>query len=264
MKLEDKLTMLISSCEAYSDLWENHMILLNENWSDRTIDTVVVTDKVHEGILERASIFNAGDKLEMPQRIKKYIERVDTEYVLLTLDDYYVDKPIDNKKIIRAIKIMDKFSLDYLRFWPYPHEKKRMEGVKNAFWIELQGNYKVNLYPAIWRKSFLENTIQSSLSAWEYEVTLTKIAKSLNAKCAYSTNGEFHIIDVIRKGKLLHPAKKYLDSRGMVLNRELISKKQEIKLDIMYYGKEFLPKPLLRFIKKQLVKRGHKFISEEI
>ena len=74
MKLEDKLTMLISSCEAYSDLWENHMILLNENWSDRTIDTVVVTDKVHEGILERASIFNAGDKLEMPQRIKKYLE----------------------------------------------------------------------------------------------------------------------------------------------------------------------------------------------
>lgn len=264
MELKDKLSMMISSCENYSDLWENHITLLRENWPDRTIKATIVTDRKHDGELKGVNIFPAGDELEMPQRIKEFLPRINTEYVLITLDDYYINKPIENAKIIRAVKIMDKLSLDYLRFWPYPHEKRRVDGLKNMHWIELEGNYKVNLYPGIWRKSFLEKTLKESLSAWEYEVTLTKIARECGARCAYSTNDEFPILDVIRKGKLLHPAKRYLDSRGMSLSREVISYKQEIKLDLMYYGKEIIPKPILRVIKKILVKRGRTFISDGI
>lgn len=264
MELKDKLTMVISSCEAYSDLWNNHVALLRENWPDRTINAVIVTDTEHENAYSDVSIFAAGDCMEMPQRIREFVKGCDSEYLLVTLDDYYVDRPIDTRKIQRAVSFMEEYELDYLRFWPYPHEKKKVEGVEKAFWIELEGNYKVNLYPAIWRKSFLEQTVKDSLSAWEYEVSLTGIAKSLNAKCAYSVNGEFHIVDVIRKGKLLHPAKRFLDAKGLKLDRELISWKQEIKLNIMYYGKEIIPKPILRWVKAQLVKRGHRFISDGI
>lgn len=264
MELKDKLTMVISSCEAYSDLWDNHILLLNENWKDRDIKTVIVTDKIHESNYQDIEIFSAGALLEMPQRLKKYIKTCDTKYILVTLDDYYVDKKIDTKKIQRAIDIMETKKLDYFRFWPYPHERKKIDDIEKAYWIELNGNYKVNLYPAIWRKEFLEDTIKDSLSAWEYEVSLTSIAKSLGANCAYSVNNEFHIVDVIRKGELLHPAKKYLDSKGLKLDRKLISRKQEIKLDIMYYAKEVVPKPILRVIKKIMVKMGHKFISEDI
>lgn len=264
VELKDKLTMVISSCEAYSDLWDNHILLLNENWKDRDIKTVIVTDKIHESNYQDIEIFSAGALLEMPQRLKKYIKTCDTKYILVTLDDYYVDKKIDTKKIQRAIDIMETKKLDYFRFWPYPHERKKIDDIEKAYWIELNGNYKVNLYPAIWRKEFLEDTIKDSLSAWEYEVSLTSIAKSLGANCAYSVNNEFHIVDVIRKGELLHPAKKYLDSKGLKLDRKLISRKQEIKLDIMYYAKEVVPKPILRVIKKIMVKMGHKFISEDI
>lgn len=262
MELNEKLTMVISSCEAYADLWDHHVTLLRENWPDRAINAVIVTDQEHESRYPDVGIFAAGDSMEMPQRIRAFAKGCDSEYLLVTLDDYYVDRPIDTKKIQRAVSLMDEYGLDYLRFWPYPHEKKRIEGVDKAFWIELEGNYKVNLYPAIWRKSFLEQTVKESLSAWAYEVTLTETAKSLGAKCAYSVNGEFHIVDVIRKGKLLHPAKRFLDAKGLKLDRELISWKQEIKLNIMYYGKEIVPKPILRWVKAQLVKRGHRFISD--
>lgn len=264
MKIEEKLTILISSCEAYSDLWDNHVKLLNENWKNRKIDAVIVTDKEHLCSYPNVRVFPAGEFVEMPQRIKKFADNCNSEYLLITLDDYYVDKRIDNKKLEHAIELMEKYKLDYLRFWPFPHEKNKVKGEKKVYWIELEGNYKVNLYPAIWRKSFLEATVKKPLNAWQYEVSLTQIAKELNAKCAYSMNGEFHIVDVIRKGKLLHPAKKFLDSKGLYLNRDLISRKEEIILTIRYYGKEIVPKPILRFVKKQLVKRGIKFYSDGI
>lgn len=262
--LRDKLTIVISSCDVYSDLWDNHVALLEENWADRDINTVIVTDEQNDKCYSNVSVFSAGESLEMPQRIKTFLKTCQTKYVLLTLDDYYVKSSIDNAKIERAISIMENHDLDYLRFWPYPHEKIKMEGVKKAFWIELEGNYKVNLYPAIWKKDFLLKTVTKELSSWQYEVSLTQIAKSLNARCAYSVNNEFCIVDVIRKGKLLRPAKKFLDTKGMYLRRELISRKQEIILTIMYYGKEILPKSILRMIKKLLEKMGYNFISKDI
>lgn len=264
MNLKDKLTLVISSCEGYSDLWNNHVDLLNENWPDRSIDTVIVTDKIHEAKFSNVRVFPAGDSLEMPQRLYEFARTCETKYLLITLDDYYLDRPVDVNKINRAIKLMERLHLDYLRFWPYPHERKKIKGVKKAFWIDLNGNYKVNLYPAIWKRTFLKNTVKSNLSAWEYEVSLTNLAKTLNARCAYSINDEFHIVDIIRKGKLLHPAKRFLDSKGMSLDRELIERKQEWKLSLMYYGKEIIPKPILRQIKNMFIKRGHKFISEDI
>lgn len=264
MKLKDKLTMVISSCDAYSDLWDNHVKLLEENWPDREIPAIIVTDRKNNKIYNTVSVFAAGEDLEMPDRLKIFFQSIDTEYVLITLDDYYINKTIYTTKIIRAVKIMDRLSLDYLRFWPYPHEKKKVSNIKNAYWIELNGNYKVNLYPGIWKKSFIEKTLTNSLSAWEYEVSLTKLARELNAKCAYSVNGEFPILDVVRKGKLLHPAKRYLDSRNMKLDRDVISYKQEIKLGAMYYGKEIIPKSILKILKKILVKMGYSFISDGI
>lgn len=266
--ISEKLCMIISSCEKYSDLWKYNILLLNENWPDRKIETTIVTDKETDIKINGINVYCAGDDLEMPKRLEKFLSLVNTEYVLITLDDYFINKKIDNNKILNSVKLMDDLSLDYLRFWPYPHEKRNMKlkniDMDNIFQINLEGNYKINLYPGIWRRSFLKKTLKGNLNAWEYEVSLTQIAKELNAKCAYSTNNEFPILDVIRKGKILHKAKKYLDSRAMYIEREVISYKEEIKLNIMYYIKEFFPKPILISIKKILEKFGFKFISKGI
>lgn len=33
--LKDQMTMIILSCDKFSDLWEGHVKLLEENWPDR-------------------------------------------------------------------------------------------------------------------------------------------------------------------------------------------------------------------------------------
>ena len=264
MNLNEELIMIISSCEAYSDLWGNHVTCLKKYWPNRCINSIIVTDKKHPDDIKDVDIFSAGDSLEMPQRLKECLKHIKQEYILLTLDDYYIKDKIETQKKKRALNIMKKNKLDYFRFWPYPHEKNPMKGVNKVFWISLEGTYKVNLYPGIWKKSFLENTLNGELSAWTYEVTLTQTAKFLEAKCAYSTNNEFPIMDMIRKGKLLHPAKRFLKKNGMTLNRECIPYLQEIKLNFMYYAKEIIPRPILKKLKKIMVKLGMRFISEEI
>lgn len=262
--LSDKLTLIISTCDKYSDLWNIHMELLQKNWPERECSCLLVTDLPSSKTYPKVVICSAGDKLEMPKRIETALNLVNTEYVLLTLDDYFPVKRIFEERIEYAVSVMDTQGLDYLRLWPYPRSKDKIEGLSQFYWVNYESNYQVNLYPGIWRISFLKKTLSNSLSAWMYEVSLTEIAKRERARSALSLNGEFPFLDVIRKGKILHKAKRYLKKNGYELNRETISWMQEIKLNIMYYGKEYLPKPLLRKLKAFMIKHGHEYFSDGI
>ena len=257
------LSMIISSCDAYSDLWDIHVELLNKNWHDRQINTFIATDKITEKQYSDINIISV-EGLEVPRRLKAVAEKANTKYILVTLDDYFIVDKIDNKKIRRLINIMEKENLDYVRMWPFPHSNSAMTNYEKMYWVSYDSNYQVNLYPAIWKTDFLVSTCNTDKNVWQYEVSLTETAKIYGARSAISMNDDFPFLDVIRKGKVLHKAKRFLDKNGYKLEREIVPRRQEIKLDIMYYAKEILPKPILKIIKKILIKCGRKFISDGI
>ena len=94
--LEEKLTLAISSCEKFSDLWENHIEILNESWPDREIDTFLITDRETNRRFDNIEVISAGEGKEYPQRMAEVIQHIKTEYVLITLDDYFPIKKIYN------------------------------------------------------------------------------------------------------------------------------------------------------------------------
>lgn len=261
--LKDKLTLMIHSCDKFSDLWDSHVQLLNQNWDDRNIDTLLVTDKETKKSYNDIYVLSAGIGMELPDRTSIALQYIKTEYILVTLDDYFLTKKISTEKIEDLISIMDKEKLDYMRLFPIPNSREKMRGYKSLYNIDLNGNYKINLYPGLWRKSFIEKTLKESLNAWQYEVSLTKTARDVGAKCAMSKGKEFEILDVVRKGQLLHKANRYLKKHNLYNgSRTVISLRQEIKLDIMFYGKEILPNSLIKWIKRQMIKRGHHYYSD--
>ncbi len=262
--LGDRLEFLISSCEKYSDLWDLQVYHLNKNWPNRNMRTVIVTDCASKKIYDDVQIFPAGEELEMPQRLKMILNSVSTEYIFISLDDYFLTQKVDNQRIENILNAMDEYKLDYVRLFQIPKERKVLNKEKKLYWIDLNRNYGVNLYPGIWRKSFLEQTVRNSMDAWKYEVSLTTIARERNCRCAMSRGEDFVFVDVIRKGKLLSKAAKYLSLNGMTLDRELISKKEEFKLNLMFWTKKNMPRSLQKIIKKIMLLFGMKFISDGI
>ena len=261
--LEGRLTLLINTCEAFSDLWDTHFRFLEENWGDRTVKTCLLTDRDTDRTFDGVSVISAGEGKEFPERIAKFIESVDTEYVLITLDDYFPVKRIENEKIERLLDIMDREKIDYIRLFPSPNSHRRYGGHKGLYKVSLDRNYAVNLYQAVWRTSFLKETVGRRRTIWEYEVSLTGCARANGAKCALSKGGEFEILDVIRKGKILHKAKRYLKRRGITLNsREVISRKEEFRIFVFSVGERILPGWAASSVKRVLRKRGVRFFSD--
>jgi hypothetical protein len=224
---------------------------------------ILVTDCITNRQFNGVQVFSAGNKLEMPARIKSVICSVKTDYVFLTLDDYFVKDKILDSDIESVLSFICKNNVDYFRLFPIPNDKKSIIGHKGWNWIDLETNYAVNLYPGIWKRSFLEKVLDCNLSPWEFEVTLSKKAKKENAICVMSKNNEFPILDVVRKGKVLHKAKRYLESNNLNIgNRPVISYWVEIKLKIFGIGSRILPNKIAKYIRNILHNFGMKFYSD--
>lgn len=263
---KDKMTMFIFSCEKFSDLWDAHVQLLEENWQDRRMNTYIVTDAPHEVDYANVSVMATGEEKEFTQRLEYALSKIDTEYVFVTLDDYFLINPVSNEKISALLDMMDKENLDYVRLFKRP---KRADGekipeYKNVRKIINNSPYSVNLYAGIWRKSFFEKTVLKVRDIWHYEISLYKIATELNAKCAVSNNKEFVILDVVRKGKILNKANNYFKKHGYYHgNREVHSKWYEIKLGIRTFGARHAPRFIVNLARKFMMKLGYRYFSQE-
>lgn len=253
---------MIHTCDKFSDLWDTHIQLLDKNWAERDVSTLLVTDKNTDRTYDGIQLICVGEEKELPQRTEAALDHITTEYVLITLDDYFPIYKIDSAKIERLLDIMDAERLDYIRLFCDPNSHKKYPGYDKLYKVVLDRNYQVNLYQGIWRKSFIKKTIGKSLNAWQYEVSLTKIAKDFNTKCALSKGKEFEILDVVRKGKLLHKAARYLKKHDLYHGpREVITWKAEMKINFMAFLKRHTPLCFINFLKKIMIKHGHKFYS---
>lgn len=65
MSLKNRLTLVVHSCNKFSDLWDAHMTLLNRNWKDRDIDTFLVTDEETKSSYENVKIISTGKGKEL-------------------------------------------------------------------------------------------------------------------------------------------------------------------------------------------------------
>lgn len=269
MSENNNFSVIISTCDNFSDLWEANVKLLNENWKDRNAETFLVTDCPREADLQEVSLICAGEGTEITQRLKYALENVKTKYILFTLDDYFLTKSIDNSVILKDIQMMEDNNLDYLCLFKVSINSLRREKaqkiknhkkcyVRNCF----EGDYKVILYPGLWRTDFMKKTVEETLNAWQYEVALTGMARDLNAKCAVSNNNEFPFLDVIRKGKILRKANRYFKKNPIYSSdREIMKATDEAKITIKTFLRNWLPKGLFKSIKRFMIKRGHTYYS---
>ncbi|MBR0081783.1 MAG: hypothetical protein IJP98_03465 [Clostridia bacterium] len=261
------MTMLILSCDKFSDLWDGHMKLLEQNWPDRDMTTYLVTDAPSEKQYPGVKILPAGTETEWSDRLAYALQLVKTEYVFITLDDYFLIHSVDDRKIADLLTMMEREKIDYVRLFPRPKKatKEALPGYAGIRRIDTSYNYSVNLYSGLWKKAFLESTVKKPKNAWQFEVSLHLRAQEYGAKCVVSGRNEYAILDVVRKGKLLHRSAAYFRKHPGIYegNREVNTWAFEIKLTMQQLAARHLPTPIKNKVKAFMKKRGRHYYSDD-
>ena len=266
--------VIISTCEKFSDLWDAHVLLMERNWKAHG-KAYLVTDAPADRRYAGVEVVCAGADTEITQRLRFALERVTSQYILFTLDDYFLTEPIDQEALQRTLAVMEAEKLDYIwldsptnPYMPNRQELRREGAVElkdhPGYYLRnmAEGNYKISLYPGLWRTDFMRQTLEETRNAWQYEVALTEMAHRLGARCGVSHHGEFPFLDVIRKGKVLRKAHRYFQQNPIYRSqREVMGFWDEWKLSFRMWLKRALPKTAFILLKKLMIKCGMTFYS---
>jgi len=176
-KNNDRLSFLMASCDHYNDLWDPFFECMDIFWPDCPYPVYLSTDK-KKYIPRKQLHFTVNTLNQKGNKRKSWskllmeaLQQIPTEYVLLTIDDYFMCNLVEEKYIEEILDIMDadkmiasfqlcgtrlrsslenkSDKLDYVPLWPK--------------------GWATHFMPTIWRKSVLLKWLRPWESAWGFE-----------------------------------------------------------------------------------------------
>lgn len=168
-------TVVVSSCDRYEDTWYPFFKILKEEWPDRPYPIVLVTESksfdFEDMNIRTLGLYKPDQRVSWGRLVKETLKRIDTEYILFMLENFFLENKVDQKRIEQCIEWMDEnknISVFYfqrtrqpnnIRDNTYPHFEKRPR----------KAGYRFNCQAAVWRREKLIQYIRSHESPWEWE-----------------------------------------------------------------------------------------------
>ncbi len=170
-----KCTIVVSSCDAYEELWTPFFTLLKMQWPNMPFSVVLNTESkvYHDSELDVKcmELFQAGSNVSWGKRLRETLKRVDTEYIIFMLDDFFVDGKIDEKIIMDCIKWMEADRnisvFSFMETFTDNYDDGKYPGFNRR---KLFGEYRFNCQAALWRRKHLIQYLRDYESAWDWEV----------------------------------------------------------------------------------------------
>lgn len=147
-------TVLVASCDKYADLLGPFSTLWRKFWPDCPFETVLVTETVPSENLAFDRVIACGKGRNWCARLVDSLKQIETRYVLLLCDDYYLAAAVDTTLVLKRLEQANRFDAVNLRLIPNPVTKipyreglreyrkntaycmrrKRASGIANSFW----------------------------------------------------------------------------------------------------------------------------------
>lgn len=112
------LIILVPSWDGAKELWIPFSTCISRNWSSCPYNIVLLTQsqvELNESIF--ANIITSDTEANNPvERIRRAVDVLDYEYIMLLLDDYFCYKPIFPDVLEKHISFMQNMNIDYLDF----------------------------------------------------------------------------------------------------------------------------------------------------
>lgn len=180
------ISMLLSSCDKYDDSWAPFFIQLRKFWPEFNMPVYMGTESKTfqiEGFDIRCPLANGPIYRQWSKRLMKLLEYIDTEYVLFTLDDFWLTAPVDNEKFEKIVSYMEQdkrmgFVCLKQEIIPGKTSEKDMAAVAECqypeLWRCLKGkSFRITTQFGIWKRSYLTKILRSHESAWYFETRAT-------------------------------------------------------------------------------------------
>lgn len=161
-------SILIPSCDAYADLWEPFFTLFFKFWPDCPFKIFLGSNTLSYNDA-RVTVLYSNHGKNWTNRTKEHLEMIETEYVLLCLEDFFMQSPISTPKILSAFDVLKLVNGIVMRLTPRPAPDKRLKQYLEIGLIDSGAPFRVSTQTAIWKRESMISLMREGESIWEFE-----------------------------------------------------------------------------------------------
>ena len=171
-----KVTIIVNSCDAYSDLWDMFFLCLAEYWPECTYPIVLNTE--HKNYYQSIDInfdirvhnFDSGAVDLWGMRLISTLKETNSTYVIMLYDDFLLNAPVDHRRIEALLNLMSGTpSVDVVYLTKLPGVNKGPKNENGLALLEQGADYRLNSAPAIWRRNKLLQFTSKKDNPWAWE-----------------------------------------------------------------------------------------------
>ncbi len=274
MQIENKLALLVLSCDKYSYAWDDFFNLRDKFWPDCPYPWYVVTETA-EYNRDGVTVIKCGKEMNWTGRFKYAAEVAGTKYIGMYLEDLFIEAPIDNKIIEEDLAIMEKLNISMINTgeehgWIASQPNKEF-AADNLMVIPKHLRYGISATSAIWESSYLIEFLgKNDRNAWDFEMDCCQIAASEEGYkglllCDLRQPLHPSRIPVIVQGKLYPKSIKHFKERGYHIDTSkytMMTPKEIFKWRFKHYAAKipFGRKPM-KWVATHIL--GYEFFSDE-
>ncbi|CZR03829.1 Hypothetical protein TFLO_2864 [Trichococcus flocculiformis] len=168
-------SILVNSCDKYEDAWYPFFELTKKYWINCPYKFYLNTEKkkyTHMGIdlTVLNSISYSSNGSTWGARIEDCLKQIDTTYVILLLEDFFLQDKVNQDELQTCINMMDNNSeivaIYFKRIFGFTTEYDKNP---NYYLMTENQEYKLNLQAGLWRKEELQKLISKEDSPWSFE-----------------------------------------------------------------------------------------------
>ena len=112
--MDDRMSIVFIGFDGYSDMWNDCISLIKRFWKDCPYKIMFV-DNEKKVNWERVEVINAGKEAEWSKKVQIAIEKCNTPYIFLLLEDFLVGSKIDTNEIKNTIDFIKKENIQYYK-----------------------------------------------------------------------------------------------------------------------------------------------------
>jgi len=219
--MKNDISLLVISCDKYHDLWEIFFTTFYKYWPDCSLTVYLVTNHL-DFLNPRVKMIKIGDDISYTDNLLKAVSQIETDWVLLWLEDCMFSREIDNTKVNKVLtKAVNTPNLGFLKLsndlpLVYDCEKNAHFGI-----IPRGVKYRSAIGMALYKKDVFKKLLVPGENAWQADKSSKSDSLSEDF-CALSNSffykPLFPYVNTVVKGKWSRPAVNLLSKNGFSAN----------------------------------------------
>jgi hypothetical protein len=234
-------TVIVNSCDKYEEAWGPFFSLMRKYWRNLCFEIVLNTEtkQYHREDIKITCINSPAEAKTWGARAKYVLQQIKTPYVIILLEDFFLQDYVNNDEIESCISKMDSNpNIAVFYFKKITGFDEISEEYPEYILMKENKQYKLNCQAAMWRRKVLIDLLDENESPWDFESFGQIRCVNLEQKFYCRRNGSY----LTYKGDVFPYLWSIATGYGICKSKWLWNNKKLFKKHNIQYEMKTLPK----------------------